>query len=219
MSSNTRYDETYARLRQQILSGRLKPGTRLQQEEIAQEFGLSRVPLREAIRKLEGERLVVVNPRRGVTVSELSDADLADLYRVRLALEPMAFARATEAATDAEIATLCEQVEELAELIDDPDAFFHAHDEMVRESIALAPGTVLADIVTTVRERSQHLRYAYSHMPGETERLLERRRKIVTAMAKRDPELVEQLARLHLIEGRDALLEWRAAQHTEQAAP
>jgi DNA-binding GntR family transcriptional regulator len=187
------------------------------QDELAQELGLSRVPLREAIRRLEGERLVVVNPRRGATVSELTDEDLADLYRVRLALEPMAFARATEAASDAEISRLCDQVEQLAGFVDDPDTFFQMHDDIVRQSIALAPGTVLADIVTTVRERSQNLRYAYSHMPDETQRLLERRRKVLAAMVKRDVELVEQLARLHLIEGRDALLEWRAEQHTNEA--
>src|ERR1700691_582486 len=65
MAANTSSDESYAVLRQQIIEGKLRPGTRLQQNEIAEQLGLSRVPLREAIRKLEGERLVAVVPRKG----------------------------------------------------------------------------------------------------------------------------------------------------------
>ncbi len=214
MARDTLYDTTYEAIRAKILDGTFKPGTRLLQKEIANEFGLSHVPLREALRKLEGERLVVVSPRRGVTVSDLSEEGLSDLYRVRLALEPLAFRRAAEFATAADLATMQEALEELAGLVEDPIAFFRAHDEGVRANIDLAPGDVLADIVHMVRERSQHLRYTYSQLPGESERLLERRRKIVAAMVGHNAELVEQLARLHLIEGRDALLAWHAESRT-----
>lgn len=210
MAKDTLYDTTYEAIRSKILDGTFKPGSRLMQKEIASEFGLSHVPLREAIRKLEGERLVVVSPRRGVTVSSLSEEDLIDLYRVRLALEPLALRGAAEVATAEQLAAMQESLEQLAGLVDDPIAFFRAHDEAVRSTIDLAPGNVLGDIVHTVRERSQHLRYAYSQLPGEPERLLERRRKIVKALVQHNADLVEQLARLHLIEGRDALLAWRS---------
>jgi DNA-binding GntR family transcriptional regulator len=208
---NTFYDESYAMLRAQILDGSLKPGTRLMQEDIARQFGLSRVPLREAIRKLEGERLVVVVPRRGVTVPDLSDEDLVDLYQIRIQLEPVAFRRAVEALTAEDIADLRSRTEALAELTDSPREFFLAHDELVRSTLAIGPGAVYSDIVTMVRERSQYLRFAYSRLPGQTDKLLASRRAVTAAMADRRADFVEQLTRVHLIEGRDALLAWRAA--------
>jgi DNA-binding GntR family transcriptional regulator len=207
---NTSYDESYLMLRQQILDGTLKPGMRLPQNEIAEQFGLSRVPLREAIRKLEGERLVVVVPRRGVTVPDLSDDDVRDLYIIRIQLEPMAFRRATESITDEQVAELHDMTEKLADLLDQPKKFFQAHDDVVRATLAASPGRAFLDMVTMVRERSQYLRYSYSQMPGQTEWLLEHRRTVVRAIAERRADLVEQLTRLDLIEGRDALLAWRA---------
>jgi DNA-binding GntR family transcriptional regulator len=209
MASNTFYDESYAMLRAQILDGSLKPGTRLQQDDIARQFGLSRVPLREAIRKLEGERLVVVVPRRGVTVPDLSDEDLKDIYVIRIQLEPLAFRRAVEAGTDEQIADLTVKTEELAALLDRPGDFFRAHDDVVRATLAMSPGEVFADIVTMVRERSQYLRYSYSQLPGQTQKLLDRRRVVMEAVTARRGDLVEELTRIDLIEGRDALLAWR----------
>jgi DNA-binding GntR family transcriptional regulator len=210
MAENTFYDESYAMLRQQILDGTLKPGTRLQQNEIAEQFGLSRVPLREAIRKLEGERLVTVVPRKGVTVPDLTDDDIRDLYLIRIDLEPLAFRRATETITDEQIAELTDMTQNLEALLDQPDKFFHAHDNIVRATMAASPGRVFLDIVTMVRERSQYLRYSYSQFPGQTAWLLDHRRTVLKAIASRRGELVEQITRLDLIEGRDALLAWRA---------
>jgi DNA-binding GntR family transcriptional regulator len=218
MSMNTFYDESYAMLRAQILDGSLKPGTRLMQEDIARQFGLSRVPLREAIRKLEGERLVVVVPRRGVTVPDLSDEDLIDIYVIRIQLEPLAFRRAVEVVTDADIAQMQERTEQLAALTDTPREFFQAHDELVRWTLAIGPGEVFSDVVTMLRERSQYLRYAYCHLPGQTERLLTSRRAVTAAFAARRVDFVEQLTKIHLIDGRDALLTWRAGERASTPA-
>jgi DNA-binding GntR family transcriptional regulator len=218
VASNTFYDETYLTLRSQLLDGSLKPGTRLLQDDIAKQFGLSRVPLREAIRKLEGERLVVVVPRRGVTVPDLSDEDVYDLYVIRIQLEPLAFRRAVEAATDQQIADLQAMTEALEPLIDRPAEFFRAHDEIVRATLAMSPGEIFADIVTMVRERGQYLRYAYSQLPGQTAKLLASRRIVMAAIAARRADLVEQLTRIDLIEGRDALLAWRATGSSAEPA-
>ena len=206
------YSETYELLRAQILDGSLKPGTRLQQDEIARNLGLSRVPLREAIRRLEGERLVVVTPRRGVAIPDLTDTDLLDLYLVRLQLEPIAFRRVAEHATDDEVAVIESQVEQLQPLLAKPTEFYRAHDEIVRATLALAPGQAFNDVVTLVRERTQYLRYAYAQMPGQTDWLLDRRRIVTAAIAARRADMVELLTRMDLIQGRDALIRWRAAQ-------
>jgi DNA-binding GntR family transcriptional regulator len=212
MAANTSSDEIYAVLRQQMLEGKLRPGTRLQQNEFAEQLGLSRVPLREAIRKLEGERLVAVVPRKGVTVPDLTDDDIRDLYIIRIELEPRAFRRAVEVITAEQIAELAAKTERLAALLDSPADFFYSHDEVIRATLAISPGRVFNDIVALVRERSQYLRYAYAQFPGQTEWLLDHRRTLMKAISARRADLVEGLTRLDLIEGRDALLAWRAAE-------
>ncbi len=78
------------RLRQAIVSGVLQPGDRLMQEELAERLGVSRMPIREALRRLEAEGLVVLQPYRGALVANLSSAELKEIYEIRIALETLA---------------------------------------------------------------------------------------------------------------------------------
>jgi DNA-binding GntR family transcriptional regulator len=87
-------------LREAILTGRYAPGTRLVQEDLAEAFGVSRIPLREALRRLEGEGLVLISPNRGAIVRPLAPKDVVDLYDLRLALESLAIRRAAERFAD-----------------------------------------------------------------------------------------------------------------------
>lgn len=82
-----------ATLRAAILSGRLPGGTALRQEDLALAFGVSRMPVREALRKLEAQALLDFTPHKGAVVMEISAADAADIYAVRMALEPATFER------------------------------------------------------------------------------------------------------------------------------
>jgi DNA-binding GntR family transcriptional regulator len=86
----TRQDAVLGRLRVAIVTGELKPGARLVQDELAAQYGVSRIPLREALRTLEGEGLVTIEPNRGAICRPLEPKDLADLYEVRLCLERFA---------------------------------------------------------------------------------------------------------------------------------
>jgi DNA-binding GntR family transcriptional regulator len=87
-------------LRERVLTGRYAPGSRLVQEDLAETFGVSRIPLREALRRLEGEGLVVISPNRGAIVRPLAPKDVVDLYDLRLALETLALRRAAERFAD-----------------------------------------------------------------------------------------------------------------------
>ena len=87
-------------LRESILTGRYAPGTRLVQDDLAEAFGVSRIPLREALRRLEGEGLVVISPNRGAIVRPLAPKDVVDLYDLRLALEALVLRRAAERYAD-----------------------------------------------------------------------------------------------------------------------
>ncbi|TAM60635.1 GntR family transcriptional regulator [bacterium] len=91
------YDVVLDALRQAIVSGRLAAGARLVQEELAQQLGVSRIPLREALRTLEAEDLVRFERNRGAIVTHLTSAGVSNLYRVRVALEEVAAEQAARA--------------------------------------------------------------------------------------------------------------------------
>jgi DNA-binding GntR family transcriptional regulator len=90
-------------LREAIVSGVLEPGERLMEIQLAEEMGVSRTPVREAIRKLELEGFVVMIPRKGAYVAGVSHKDVQDVFEIRRALEVLAAGLAAEKATDEEI--------------------------------------------------------------------------------------------------------------------
>ena len=99
-------DGAFQRIQTAIVKGEIPPGTRISEQYLSDTFGISRGPLREAIRRLEGRRLVVRIPHAGVRVVSLSYEELLELYHVREALEGMACRLAAQNMTESEIATL-----------------------------------------------------------------------------------------------------------------
>ena len=106
-------DVVFEHLREAIIKGKLKPGERLMEMQLAEELGVSRTPVREAIRKLELEGLVIMIPRRGAYVADLSIKDVAETFEIRLALEALAASLAAERITPEE----CEEMDRLLERI------------------------------------------------------------------------------------------------------
>jgi DNA-binding GntR family transcriptional regulator len=102
-----------AAIRQRILSGELAPGEVLRQEALAEELGVSRVPIREAITRLTGEGLLINVPHKGAYVAELSVEEVQETFDIRLRLEPWIFAEAIARITDAEIAKASRLVKEM----------------------------------------------------------------------------------------------------------
>jgi DNA-binding GntR family transcriptional regulator len=114
LAPETRSDWALRRLRTAILSGELPPGTRLRAEELAARWQVSPTPLREAFQRLGGARLVEVSPQRGVRVAEFTLADAADLYALRLRLEPPALRESLEHSDDAHRAAVSAAYDRLA---------------------------------------------------------------------------------------------------------
>jgi DNA-binding GntR family transcriptional regulator len=114
LDNRTLWEQVRDRLREDILAGRLEPGTELSEVALAREFGTSRGPLREALGRLASEGLVTITPRRGAVVAQLSREEFIDAYQVREALETLAARLAVPLMSDAEIAHL----RELCELMD-----------------------------------------------------------------------------------------------------
>jgi Transcriptional regulators len=110
-------------LRESIYSGELRPGSALRQEAIASRLGVSRLPVREALRQLESEGLVVARPNSGAKVALLDFAEYADIYKVRERVEPLVLAESIPSMTDEQKEETGRLLRELETLIDDPPAF------------------------------------------------------------------------------------------------
>jgi DNA-binding GntR family transcriptional regulator len=114
LDNRTLWEQVRDRLREDILAGRLEPGTELSEVALARDFGISRGPLREALGRLASEGLVTVTPRRGAVVTQLSRQEFIDAYQVREALETLAVRLAVPLISDAEVAHLRELCELMA---------------------------------------------------------------------------------------------------------
>ena len=114
-------DVVFNTLRQAILRGELQPGKRLMEIQLAQRLGVSRTPVREAIRKLELEGLVLMIPRRGAEVAEITRQDLEDVLEVRAALEELAVKDACEHITDEQLQDLKKAANEFKRSLEGTD--------------------------------------------------------------------------------------------------
>ena len=112
-------DVVFENLREAIVEGNLKPGQRLMEVQLAEQLGVSRTPVREAIRKLELEGLVVMIPRKGAYVANMSLKDVIDVLEIRSSLEGLAASLSAERITDEDIKTLESIVEEFEQNVDE----------------------------------------------------------------------------------------------------
>jgi DNA-binding GntR family transcriptional regulator len=106
-------DQLYDKVRARIVSGDLRPNTPVRQDTLAAELGVSKIPLREALSRLEHDGLVTLNPRRGYEVSPLDPKAVEDIFDLRLRIEPAAAALGCEHATDADRAAVKADLEAL----------------------------------------------------------------------------------------------------------
>jgi len=187
-------------IRDRIVRGEFTPGDRLVERVLAEELGVSRVPVREALNLLKGEGFVQDIPRRGVIVTMLSQEDLDDLFEVREALEVQSARLACLRATDDELVSLADvarradEARELgdAELLADLNEAFH--DLIPRLAHNRILGTTLEPL-----EGRLHWVLRQNRSPGA---LMEEHRELVEALAARDPERAEEIARRHVATSR-----------------
>jgi len=193
-------------LREAIISGVLKPGERLMEVQLAEEMGVSRTPVREAIRKLELENFVVMVPRKGAYVADLSTKDIVDVFEIRAALEALAAGLAAERITDEELEELQQilvqstKSQSLEEIIAIDTKF---HDALYRAS----RNERLVQIISNLREQIQRFRSTTLASPGRLKDTLEEHKKIVDAVSERNVQLAQQLAVEHIDNAENSMLE------------
>lgn len=195
-------DTITKRLEDAIFSGELAPGTKLSEQGLAKMLGVSRGPLREAVRRLEGRKLVVRTTNIGSRVAELSDDDLRNLMVVREALEGMAARCAAENATKEELAQLQELLESHKTTVSaadnkgyfqDRDLDFHVH--IVRCS---RNERLISMLCNDLYDLLRVYRYRSSRLKGRAKVAFDEHKAIVDAISARNPDLAEASMRKHL---------------------
>jgi GntR family transcriptional regulator, rspAB operon transcriptional repressor len=191
----------YATIRQDIVSLRLKPGTRLSENELAARFGTSRAPVREALIRLVDDGLIEVRPQRGSFVSKISLKAMAQARLVREALEVAIIRRAAERGMSAEAMAMCETALEGQRAARDEPERFTQFDDMFHRAFAV--GAQLEGVWSIIeREKVQFDRVRILSLPAVTpvDVLLAQHRAILDAVLQGDPAAAEAALRLHLSE-------------------
>lgn len=153
----------YEELKRQILIGEIAPGTRMMEVELADDMGVSRTPVREAIRKLEKEGLVSIEPRRGAYASDISIKDMVDVLEVRQDLEGMAAGLAAAKITEEEKAALKHTTDEYKKAVESGDVEeIIKWDEAFHKIIVGCSGNkTLVQLISQVQELALRFRYIY----------------------------------------------------------
>lgn len=198
-------------VREAILDGRLSPGTRVRQEALARRFGVSRIPVREALRQLESEGLVTLVPHSGARVARLDLAEHLELYRIREALEPVAAAESAPNLTDDQLDELRSLAAQIADAVDDEPRWLELDRRFHLTSYAGAALPRLRGMIEDLWNTTQHYRRAYrGTLTREEFAFVDLdHRFILEALERRDPVDAEQRVRSHIRRTRLVLSERR----------
>ncbi|MEK8033177.1 GntR family transcriptional regulator [Ideonella sp. DXS29W] len=195
------YQQVAERLREQIFNRELEPGSWIDELKLAQDYGISRTPLREALKVLAVEGLVTMKVRRGAYVTEMSTADVHQVYRLLGLLESDAAAEVAERATEAEIAELRALHDKLEKQTRQRDAFFAANEQFHLRLLAIAGNRWRNQIVGDLRKVMKLNRHHSLFKQGRIAESLAEHRAVMQALEARDPAQAAQLMREHFVNG------------------
>jgi DNA-binding GntR family transcriptional regulator len=197
------------RLRELIIEGVLAPGTRLNERTLGSELGISRTPLREALRVLAAEGLVTLHPNRGAHVVQLSGADIRESFEVMSGLEALSGELACQRITDAEVAEIRALTYEMmaAHARGDLPAYYRLNRRIHDQINRAARNALLAQTYRTLNLRIQNLRFRSNLERGKWNRAAREHLEMVEALEARDAARLAVLLRSHLYQRGEAVLE------------
>lgn len=193
-------DVVFNTLRQAILKGEFQPGERLMEIQLAQRLGVSRTPIREAIRKLELEGLVVMIPRKGAEVARITEKSMRDVLEVRLALEKLSMELACQRITEEEIRQLEVSCQEFGQSTFSKDLLTMAEaDERFHDVIYNATKNKrLIQMLNNLREQMYRYRIEYIKDIETHEGLVEEHEEILRALKEKDLESASSMIQNHI---------------------
>lgn len=201
MPEETLPEQIANRLRRDILRGTLEPGTPVKERDHASELGVSRTPMREAIRILAKEGLLHLRPARSPVVAQPSYEEVAHNIEVMTSLELLSARLACDRASDAEIEEIAALADQMAEQYDSLDMLevFELDMTFHRAIAASAHNPVLAEMHQSLLARLWRARYLSATRKRSRERVLHQHAEIVKGLRARDPEMVTENVRSHLL--------------------
>ena len=198
------YEEVAEQLRQRIFRRELEPGSWIDELKIAEEFGISRTPLREALKVLAAEGLVTMKVRRGAYVTEMSEKDLRDVYHLLSLLESDAAGVVAERATPEQQQTLRDLHAELESAAGNREAFFSVNERFHMALLDMADNRWRSQMVADLRKVMKLNRHNSLFKQGRIEDSLSEHRAILDAMLSRDPEGTRRAMQAHFAQGLQA---------------
>lgn len=201
-------DVVFNTLRRAILKGELKPGERLMEIALADKLGVSRTPIREAIRKLELEGLVVMAPRKGAKVASITERDLNDVLEVRKGMEVLAISLACKRITGEELEKLETIEQSFQKLIESGNLTELAEmDVKFHDTIYQATNNQrLVQLLNNLREQMYRYRMEYLKDIAVRRTLAEEHKAICQALRKRDEQQAEQYVSIHIDNQQKAII-------------
>ncbi len=201
-------DVVFNTLRQAILTGELKPGERLMEIHLANRLGVSRTPIREAIRKLELEGLVTMIPRKGAEVAQITEKSMSDVLEVRRAMDALCAELACERITDEELSQLKDACARFEQAVHTEDIKKIAQADVELHDIILqATGNNrLIQLVNNLSEQMYRYRFEYIKDFSQHEKLVEEHRIIYESLLGKDKERACEAAKIHIDNQKKAII-------------
>lgn len=202
-------DVVFNTLRQAILKGELKPGERLMEIALAEKLGVSRTPIREAMRKLELEGLVVMIPRRGAQVANITEKDLNDVLEVRIALENVAIEKACTRMSEEDMGRLWLAAKEFERIMAEGNLVRLAEADVAFHEIIYraSDNKRLNQVLNNLRE--QIYRYRVEYLKEEETRnvLVKEHEELTKAIRERDVKKAQEISFRHIENQRRAIIQ------------
>lgn len=208
-------------IREAILKGTLKAGEKVAEPELAERFGISRTPIREAFRQLESEGYLTVIPRKGAVVTSLSERDVEEFYAIKSILEGYAARIAAGRLNDREIErlnTINDRLEQLARE-GDVKTFFRVHNEFHELFIKASGNNKLLDLIGQLMMKFNRLRMASLSLPGRMEVSVQEHRKIIQAFRAQDSEEADRIVSKSAAYGGQVLIQSMAREEGRHVEP
>lgn len=201
------HDEVAERLRDLILSGELEPKSRVNEAELSVRFGISRTPLREAIKILATEGLLELLPNRGARVGSISDGEIQEMLEVVAGLEAIAAEIACRRINDSEIESIAILHERMVKTWKSRDdvGYFTLNQQIHEMIMAAARNGTLSAIYGSLSSRIQRARYTAHKTDAQWQRAVQEHEEMLVLLRNRDGEALAKLMRTHILGKKDVI--------------
>lgn len=196
-------------IKEAIIKGTLRPGERIHEPELAERFGISRTPIREAFRQLEVQGFITVNPRKGAIVSPITDKDVREFYAIKALLEGYAAKMACPKFTEKELKRMGELNGQMAKCAErnDVKTFFRLDNQLHDVFLKVCENDKLYNLIYSLVQQFERFRITSLSLPGRMQSSVEQHYEIIEAFKKKEASLIERLVMANVEKGGNLLVQ------------